>query len=157
MPLKKAKSPKALKKAIEPLQAASAAVRDWPLLEVFSEGNLSKARKAVRNQFGAAFASKATDRFCQALTTVQSFALESVAPQPRPTILECSSGEVSSADVKKRATTLAGIEKDIPPMVLRLAKRHLLRDAFIKSVSGIATQLEKKARPLFPAGLEAMA
>jgi hypothetical protein len=55
---KKAKGKKAATKAqkvtrVVPV-AAPAAVRDWPLLEVFSEGAAAKSRKAIANQYGKA-------------------------------------------------------------------------------------------------------
>src|SRR5258708_4564292 len=133
------------------------AVREWPQLEIFTQGQLAKSRSAVGNQYRKTFASKATDRLCQALATVQSFALEATAPQPRPTILEFSYETVKPADIRRRAVTLAGVTESFPAALLHLARRHLLRDRFAQQVAAITAHLERRSQPVFPAGLEAMA
>ena len=136
--------------------SANAAVHEWPKLEIFSEGQLSTAKKSIANRYGKAFASKASDRLCQALATVRSFALEAVAPQPRPIILEFSVQAVNPAEVRNRAVTLSGVRRGIPPALLRLARAHTLRDQFAKQVAAITANLERRSQPVFPAGLEAM-
>jgi serine protease AprX len=132
------------------------AVREWPVLEIFSEGELTRTRKKIADQYGKTFASKASDHLCQALSTVSSFALEAVAPQPRPIILEFSRPTVPGPEARKRAVAL-GAEGVISPALLRVARRHLLRDAFIQQVAAVRTQLDRQTHPAFPAGVEALA
>lgn len=135
----------------------AAAVHEWPKLEIFSQGQIAKARKTIGDQYGNTFASKASDRLCQALATVQLFAMETVASRPRPTILEFTQPAIDPAEVLNRAVTLGAKREAVPPMLLRLARRHTMRDRFSTQVAGIMTTLEGRSRPLFPAGLEAIA
>jgi serine protease AprX len=132
------------------------AVHDWPKLEVFSEGQLAIARKTVTNQYGAVFASKASDRLCQALSTVSLFALESVGPSPRPVILEFSVAAVKPDDVQKRAAMIAGTESINSQVLLRTARRHAMRDQFHIQVAPITANLEKRSQSVFPAGPQAL-
>ena len=134
---------------------AKPVVRDWPRLEIFSGGQLATARTAVKNQYGSSFESKATDRLCQALSTVSLFALESAGPRPRPVILEFSAPAVKNDDIAKRAAAMAGVESINTPLVLRAAKRHYMRDQFHIRIAPIAADLEKRSKPVFPAGPEA--
>jgi len=140
------------------LTAPATAVREWPKLEVFSKGPAAQSRKMVENTYGKAFASKASERLCQALWTVQSYGLETVASSsPRPTIIECAPTEAPAAEVRNRARTLAGRAEGIAPALLLLARRHIMRDRFAKYVAPFITHLEGQSRHNFPAGLEAMA
>jgi serine protease AprX len=134
---------------------AKPVVRDWPRLEIFSEGQLTTARKAVRNQYGASFASKATDRLCQALSTVSLFALESAGPRPRPVILEFSAPAVNDGEVAKRVAAMAGAESVTTPSALRTARRQYMRDQFQIRIAPLTASLEKSSKPVFPAGPEA--
>lgn len=134
---------------------AQPVVHDWPKLEIFSPGQLTTARNAVKNQYGSSFASKATDRLCQALSTVSLFALESAGPRPRPVILEFSVPEVKDADIAKRAVAMAGVESVKTPLVLRAAKRQYMRDQFQIRVAPVTADLEKGSKPVFPAGAAA--
>src|SRR5712691_2315181 len=102
--------------------AARTAVREWPRLEIFTKGQIAKSRSTVGNQYGKTFASKASDYLCQALATVQSFAVEATAPQPRPMILEFSAPTPKPAEIRKRAVTLAGAAEAPHPALLRLAR-----------------------------------
>src|SRR5947209_5230390 len=135
------------------------AVREWPKLEIFTKGEIAKCRGTVANEYGKAFASKASDRLCQALATVQSFRTEAITPQPRPTILEFSAPQVKTAEFNKRVAALAGVEtvETAPPVLHRIARSRVWRDSFTKQVAGIATQLERRAQMFFPAGVEAIA
>ncbi len=132
-------------------------VREWPKLEVFTEGQLAKSRKTVADQFGKTFASKSSDRLCQALATVRAFALEVVAPQPRPLVLEFSRTETSPDRIRGRAATLSGSAEALPAALQRLAQRQAMRDQFAQQVAGIRAQLERRFQPIFPAGVEALA
>src|SRR5258708_16137987 len=146
------------KKLLSAGAAVAAAVREWPKLDVFTEGESAKARKMVTNSYGRAFASKASDRLCQALSTVRSFGLESVsARSPRPTIVECTPPEAPASEVRNRAVTLGGAVESIAPSMLLLARRHVLRDRFAKYAAPFITHLEGQSRHIFPAGLEATA
>ncbi|HEV3041656.1 MAG TPA: S8 family serine peptidase [Candidatus Angelobacter sp.] len=133
------------------------AVREWPKLEIFSKREIARCRATVANEYGKAFASKASDRLCQALATVRSFQTEAAAPQPRPTILEFSEPQIKSAEFNKRIAVLAGEAEAAPLALHRIARIHLQRDSFAKQIAGVATQLERRAQMLFPAGLEAIA
>lgn len=133
------------------------AVSEWPRLDVFSVKESSRSRKTVESRYGKAFASKASDQLCQALATVQQFALESSAPRPRPTILEFSRPQAEPAAILKSAMTLAGTKQTAPSALIRIARRQLLRDRFAQQVADIKSHLEKRAAPLFAAGLEAIA
>src|SRR5580765_1640830 len=83
------------------LPALLTSVREWPKLEVFREGPAALSRKMVENNFGKAFAAKASERLCQALWIVQSYGLESVASSsPRPTIIECAPPEAPTSEVR---------------------------------------------------------
>src|SRR5208282_2072418 len=121
---KKAKVGLPPSKLRQPIPESRAAVREWPKLEIFTEGQLAKSRKAVANLYGKTFASKASDPLCQALATVQAFALEAVAPRPRPTILEFSTKEVDHAEVRKIVVALAGSVGAVPAALLRIAQRR---------------------------------
>jgi serine protease AprX len=132
-------------------------VREWPRLEVFSEGQLARSRKSVTDQYGKTFAAKASDQLCQALATVRAFALEAAAPQPRPVILEFSQPEPSPEAIRGRAAALAGPAEALPVALHRLAQRQARRDQFAQQVAGIRAQLERRFQPVFPAGMEALA
>jgi hypothetical protein len=132
-------------------------VRDWPKLETFAQGPIAISRSAVTNQYGKAFATKASDELCQALATVQAFALESTGAAPRPVILEFDSSAPASADVARRAVALNGSSEPPTPGIILLARRHLLRDLFAQRTGGIRAHIEGRTRPMLSAGLEAMA
>lgn len=137
--------------------AGANAVSLWPSFEILTKTKPTQARKFVESAYGKSFASKASDRLCQALGVVQQFALESAAPRPRPTILEFAPPEIKENDVANRAMMLGGPESKSAPGLLRIAKRELLRDQFARQVAGIRTHLERKTQPIFHAGLEAIA
>ena len=140
------------------LPAHLTSVREWPKLDVFREGPAALSRKMVENNFGKAFAAKASERLCQALSIVQSYGLESVASSsPRPTIIECAPPEAPTSEVRNRAKTLAGAAESVAPALLLLARRHVMRDRFAKYVAPFITHLEGQSRHNFPAGLEALA
>lgn len=139
------------------LPGAITAVREWPRLEVFTEGQLAKSRKTVANQYGKIFAAKASDSLCQALATVQLFALEAAGPQPRPTILEFSRPLSNLNEIRNRAAALAGREESVPAALLRIAGRQAMRDQFAKQVAAIRAHLERRSQLVFAAGLEAVA
>ena len=133
------------------------AVREWPKLEVFTKSAIARCRTTVANEYGKAFASKASDHLCQALATVQAFRTEAVAPKPRPTILEFSEPRMKSSEFNKYIAALAGAIETVPPALHRIARIRLRRDSFTKQIAGIATQLDHRAQMLFPAGVEAIA
>src|SRR4051812_16366424 len=84
-------------------------VSDWAPPEGFSGGAVAKSCKAIANQYRKAFSSKAADRLCQAMATVQSFTLESMAvATPRPMIIECAPPDAEALDVRGRAAMTAG-------------------------------------------------
>lgn len=139
------------------LSPSGGRVSDWPRLEIFTEGQAAISRKTVESRYGKAFASKASNHLCQALATVQQFALESSAPRPRPTILEFKLLSASPEDIRKRATALGGSAEPPSRAMMRMARRHVLRDQFAQQVGSIRATLEKRAQPLFSAGLDAAA
>jgi serine protease AprX len=93
----------------------------------------------------------------QALAAVDQLRLESVGPRPRPTILEFTTTDADPDQIQNRAATLAGTHENVAPAWVRIARRQTMRDGFSKQVTAIATALESRSRPIFPAGLEALA
>ena len=137
--------------------ALSTPVRDWPVLEVFVEGQFARAKKTVASQFGRTFAAKASDRLVQALSTVSMFALEATTPQARSTILEFSPPKASAKALAGRTLTLAGAGESVPAAVRRLSARYVMRDEFGKRIAAIRAELERRSHSMFAAGPEAVA
>src|SRR5947209_19783905 len=114
------------------------AVREWPKLEIFTKGEIAKCRGTVANEYGKAFASKASDRLCQALATVQSFRTAAITPQPRPTILEFSAPQVKTAEFNKRVAALSVVEtvETSPPVLHRTALSPVLAASSHQQAAG---------------------